>query len=72
MLYHIAHLELKGNYLFFYMATLEGERTIDKAIKNIINDEIDSLVIKPLFMIPGKHVISDSLFLCPALPVRPD
>ena len=42
-----------------YMATLEGERTIDKAIKNIINDEIDSLVIKPLFMIPGKHVISD-------------
>ena len=41
------------------MATLEGERTIDKAIKNIIDDEIDSLVIKPLFMIPGKHVISD-------------
>ena len=42
-----------------YMATLEGEKTIDNIIGNIVNDEVNSLLIKPLFIIPGKHVISD-------------
>ena len=42
-----------------YMATLEGEQTIDNLIENIVHDEVNSLLIKPLFIIPGKHVISD-------------
>lgn len=42
-----------------YMATLEGEKTIDIVIENLANDKVKNLIVKPLFIIPGKHVISD-------------
>lgn len=42
-----------------YMAMLEGEKTIDIVIKNLINDKVKNLIVKPLFIIPGKHVTSD-------------
>lgn len=42
-----------------YMATLEGEKTIDAVIENLVNDKVKNLIVKPLFIIPGKHVISD-------------
>ena len=42
-----------------YMATLEGEKTIEVVIENLINDKVKNLIVKPLFIIPGKHVISD-------------
>ncbi|WP_370832283.1 sirohydrochlorin cobaltochelatase [Clostridium sp.] len=42
-----------------YMAMLEGEKTIDIVIENLINDKVKNLIVKPLFIIPGKHVISD-------------
>lgn len=41
------------------MATLEGEKTIDAVIENLVNDKVKNLIVKPLFIIPGKHVISD-------------
>ena len=42
-----------------YMATLEGEKTIETVIKNLVKDEVNNLIVKPLFIIPGKHVIAD-------------
>lgn len=42
-----------------YMATLEGEKTIDNTIEMLIKDKVNNLIIKPLFIIPGKHVVSD-------------
>lgn len=42
-----------------YMATLEGEKTIEAIIENLVNDKVKNLIVKPLFIIPGKHVISD-------------
>lgn len=42
-----------------YMATLEGEKIIDTVIENLLSDGIKNLIVKPLFIIPGKHVISD-------------
>lgn len=42
-----------------YMATLEGEKTIDIVIENLVNDKVNNLILKPLFIIPGKHVIDD-------------
>ena len=41
------------------MATLEGEKTIDNTIEMLIKDKVNNLIIKPLFIIPGKHVVSD-------------
>lgn len=46
-------------YKNVYMATLEGEKTIDAVIENLVNDKVKNLIVKPLFIIPGKHVISD-------------
>ena len=42
-----------------YMATLEGEKTIETVIKNLVKDEVNNLIVKPLFIIPGKLVIAD-------------
>ena len=42
-----------------YMAMLEGEKTIDIVIKNLINDKVKNLIVKPLFIIPGNNVTSD-------------
>lgn len=42
-----------------YMATLEGEKTIDKVIQQLEEDNVKKLVVKSLFIIPGKHVIND-------------
>lgn len=42
-----------------YMATLEGEKTIDTVIETLVSDGVKNLIVKPLFIIPGKHVISD-------------
>lgn len=42
-----------------YMATLEGEKTIDVVIESLVIDKVKNLIIKPLFIIPGKHVIYD-------------
>ena len=42
-----------------YLATIEGDITIDNAIKEIKGDGIDEVTIKPLFIIPGKHIIND-------------
>lgn len=46
-------------YKNVYMATLEGEKTIDAVIEKLVNDKVKNLIVKPLFIIPGKHVISD-------------
>ena len=42
-----------------YMATLEGEKTIDTVIEKLVRDKVNNLIVKPLFIIPGKHVVSD-------------
>lgn len=42
-----------------YMATLEGEKDVDTVIKELERDNIKNIIIKPLFIIPGKHVIND-------------
>ena len=42
-----------------YMATLEGKKTIDTVIESLLRDEVNNLIVKPLFIIPGKHVVSD-------------
>lgn len=44
-----------------YMATLESENTIDKAIEKLEEDKVKILNLKLLFIIPGKHVIDDIL-----------
>ena len=41
------------------MATLEGEKTIDTVIEKLVRDKVNNLIVKPLFIIPGKHVVSD-------------
>ena len=42
-----------------YMATLEGEKDIDTVIEELESDNIKNIIIKSLFIIPGKHVIND-------------
>lgn len=42
-----------------YMATLEGEKNIDTVIEELERDNIKNIVLKSLFIIPGKHVIND-------------
>ena len=44
-----------------YLATLEGEKTLDLAIEEILKDDTKKIVLKSLFIIPGKHVIDDIL-----------
>ena len=44
-----------------YLATLEGEKTLDLAIEEILKDDTKKLTLKSLFIIPGKHVIDDIL-----------
>lgn len=44
-----------------YMATLEGEETIDKVITQLKQDSIKNITLQLLFIIPGKHVINDIL-----------
>lgn len=44
-----------------YMATLEGEYTIDNVIEQLKQDNIKNITLKLLFIIPGKHVINDIL-----------
>lgn len=44
-----------------YMATLEGDNTFEDILKEIQEDNIKDILIKPLFIIPGKHVMSDIL-----------
>lgn len=42
-----------------YSATLEGEKNLDLIIEEILKDGTKNLTLKPLFIIPGKHVIND-------------
>lgn len=42
-----------------YMATLEGEKNIDAVIQELEMDNVKNIVLKSLFIIPGKHVIND-------------
>lgn len=44
-----------------YLATLEGEKTLNLAIEDILKDNTKKLILKSLFIIPGKHVINDIL-----------
>ena len=44
-----------------YSATLEGKKTLDLAIEEILEDDTKKLILKSLFIIPGKHVIDDIL-----------
>lgn len=44
-----------------YSATLEGEKNLDLAIEEILEDDTKKLILKSLFIIPGKHVIDDIL-----------
>lgn len=44
-----------------YLATLEGEKTLDLAVEEILKDDAKKLILKSLFIIPGKHVIYDIL-----------
>ncbi|MDU3722145.1 MAG: sirohydrochlorin cobaltochelatase, partial [Clostridium celatum] len=43
----------------FYMATLEGSNTFDKVLSKLKRDDVKSITIKPLLIIPGKHYIHD-------------
>lgn len=42
-----------------YMAILEGEKNIDTVIEELEKDNVKNIVLKSLFIIPGKHVIND-------------
>ena len=43
----------------FYMATLEGENTFERTIKEIKENNVEHITIKTLLIIPGKHYIND-------------
>lgn len=42
-----------------YMATLEGNKTINDVIQRLIEDKVTALTLKSLFIIPGKHILTD-------------
>ena len=48
-------------WIEFRKKTLEGEKTLDLAIEEILKDDTKKIVLKSLFIIPGKHVIDDIL-----------
>lgn len=57
-----SHIQEEFNKRFenkFYMATLEGNKTLDKAISEMKRDKVNEVTIKPLFIIPGKHYTYD-------------
>lgn len=42
-----------------YLATIDGEATIEDAIKEMHKDRISEVTIEFLFIIPGKHIVDD-------------
>ena len=42
-----------------YMATLEGENTLEKAIDKMKKNKVKNILIIPIFLIKGRHIIMD-------------
>lgn len=46
----------RGN---IYMATLEGENSLEKAMEEIKSNKVLDIVIIPIFLVKGRHIIMD-------------
>ena len=42
-----------------YMATLEGKNSLEKAIEKIKKNKVKNILIIPIFLMKGRHIIMD-------------